>query len=340
MEETIAITRDSAVCFGRVQNLLPRLVGSRRTIAVSDDNVARAHAALVDTLEHVVIPAGEQSKTLATAAQLYRAFLERDIDRDSLALGIGGGVVTDLAGFVASTYMRGIAFGFVPTTLLGMVDASIGGKNGVDFDGYKNIVGTFSQPHFVVCDTELLATLPDREFRAGLAEIIKSAIIADADLFTALERTTFEQLRTDTALLDSIVAAAIRVKAQVVAADERESGLRRCLNLGHTLAHAIEKVAPHINHGEAVAIGLHHTAEAALHHGLLDAPSAKRIFALLERYGFHTALPAPISALAEAMTHDKKRSGDSLRLILPTAIGSVRDCRMTLDETRKLFEEI
>lgn len=340
MEETIAITRDSAVCFGRVQNLLPRLVGSRRTIAVADANVARTHAALVDTLEHVVIPAGEQSKTLATAAQLYRAFLERDIDRDSLALGIGGGVVTDLAGFVASTYMRGIAFGFVPTTLLGMVDASIGGKNGVDFDGYKNIVGTFSQPRFVVCDTKLLATLPDREFRAGLAEIIKAAIIADADLFTALERTTFEQLRTDTVLLDSIVAAAIRVKASIVAADERESGLRRCLNLGHTLAHAIEKTAPHINHGEAVAIGLHHTAEAALHHGLLDAPSAKRIFALLDRYGFRTALPAPISALAEAMAHDKKRSGDSLHLILPTAIGSVRDCRMTLDETRKLFEEI
>lgn len=340
MDETIAITRDSAVCFGRVQNLLPRLVGSRRTIAVADANVARAHAALVDALEHVVIPAGEQSKTLATAAQLYRAFLERDIDRDSLALGIGGGVVTDLAGFVASTYMRGIAFGFVPTTLLGMVDASIGGKNGVDFDGYKNIVGTFSQPRFVVCDTELLATLPDREFRAGLAEIIKAAIIADADLFTALERTTFEQLRADTALLDSIVAAAIRVKAQIVAADERESGLRRCLNLGHTLAHAIEKVAPHINHGEAVAIGLHHTAEAALRHGLLDAPSAKRIFALLDRYGFRTALPAPISALTEAMAHDKKRSGDSLHLILPTAIGSVRDCRMTLDETRKLFEQI
>lgn len=340
MEETIAITRDSAVCFGRVQNLLPRLVGSRHTIAVADANVARAHAALVDTLEHVVIPAGEQSKTLATAAQLYRAFLERDIDRDSLALSIGGGVVTDLAGFVASTYMRGIAFGFVPTTLLGMVDASIGGKNGVDFDGYKNIVGTFSQPRFVVCDTELLTTLPDREFRAGLAEIIKAAIIADADLFAALERATFEQLRTDTALLDSVVAAAIRVKAQIVAADERESGLRRCLNLGHTLAHAIEKVAPHINHGEAVAIGLHHTAEAALHHGLLDAPSAKRIFALLDRYGFRTALPAPISALTEAMAHDKKRSGNSLRLILPTAIGSVRDCRMTLDETRKLFEEI
>ncbi len=340
MEETIAITRDSAVCFGRVQNLLPHLVASRRTIAVSDDNVARACPTLVDALEHVVIPAGEQSKTLATAAQLYRAFLERGIDRDSLVLGIGGGVVTDIAGFVASTYMRGISFGFVPTTLLGMVDASIGGKNGVDFDGYKNIVGTFSQPRFVVCDTELLATLPDREFRAGLAEIIKAAIIADADLFAALERTTFEQLRTDTTLLDSIVAAAIRVKAGIVAADERESGLRRCLNLGHTLAHAIEKVAPHINHGEAVAIGLHHTAKAALHHGLLDAPSAKRIFALLDRYDFRTAMPAPISALTEAMAHDKKRSGDSLHIIVPTAIGDVRDCRMTLDETRKLFEEI
>ena len=340
MDKTIAITRDSKVCFGRVQSLLPQLVASHRTIAVADDNVARTCSAVVDAYEHVVIPAGEQSKTLSTATQLYRTFLERNIDRDSLALGIGGGVVTDLAGFVASTYMRGIAFGFVPTTLLGMVDASIGGKNGVDFDGYKNIVGTFTQPRFVVCDTELLATLPDREFRSGLAEIIKAAIIADADLFTALERATFEQLRTDTALLDSIVAATIRVKAHIVAADERESGSRRRLNLGHTLAHSIEKVAPHFNHGEAVAIGLHHTAEAALRHGLLDAPSAKRIFALLDRYGFHTALPAPISALAEAMTHDKKRSGDNLHLILPTAIGSVRDCTMTLNETRKLFEEI
>lgn len=338
MDKTIEITHDSRVYVGRVQDILPQLVADRRTIAVTDENVARACPALTDAFEHIIVPAGERSKTLSTAESLWRGFLARGIDRSCFVLGIGGGVVTDMAGFVASTFMRGVPFGFVPTTLLGTVDASIGGKNGVDLDGYKNIVGTFSQPRFVVCDVALLATLPDREFRAGLAEVIKVAIIGDADLFTLLENTTFSQLRTDTALLERVVESAIRVKARIVAADEHETGERRKLNLGHTLAHAIEKVAPQYNHGEAVAVGLHRMADIATRMGLLDRTDADRIQSLFFRYGFRTTLPADMSSLTDAMRKDKKRSGDTLHLIVPAGIGDVRDCPMKIDEIAKIFE--
>ncbi len=338
MDKTIEITHDSRVYVGRTQDILPQLVADRRTIAVTDENVARAYPALTDAFEHIIVPAGERTKMLSTAESLWREFLARGIDRSCAVVGVGGGVVTDMAGFVASTFMRGVPFGFVPTTLLGMVDASIGGKNGVDLDGYKNIVGTFSQPRFVVCDVVLLATLPDREFRAGLAEVIKVAIIGDADLFTLLENTTFAQLRTDAALLERAVESAIRVKARIVAADEHETGERRKLNLGHTLAHAIEKVAPQYNHGEAVAVGLHRMADIATRMGLLDRADADRIQSLLSRYGFRTALPADMPSLTDAMHKDKKRSGDTLHLIVPAGIGEVRDCPMKIDEIAKKIE--
>lgn len=337
MGKIIEITHGSTLLFGKAQEALAQKVAGCRTIVVTDENVARLHPALLAPFDCITIPAGEASKTLATAERIWRAFVEREIDRSSLVLGIGGGVVTDMAGFVAATYMRGLPFGFVPTTLLGMVDASVGGKNGVDLEGYKNLVGTFAQPRFVVCDIALLATLPDREFRAGLAEVVKAAIIGDTELFGLLEKVSFVELRKDNALLANVVERAVRVKADIVAADERENGERRKLNLGHTLAHAIEKVAPQYTHGEAVAIGLHRMAEAGCRMGLLGRDDAERIEALLDRYGFDTALPADMPSLCAAMRKDKKRAGGRLHLIVPAGIGSVCDCAMPLDEIEKLL---
>lgn len=337
MNRTIEITRRSNVYAGRAEELLPKLLPDRRVIVVSDSNIDRCCHRLLAQYEHILIGIGEQSKTLVTVERVFRALMEMNADRNCFILGVGGGIVTDVAGFVASTYMRGVDFGFVSTTLLGQVDASVGGKNGVNVGGYKNIAGTFNQPHFVICDVAMLSTLPDREFRAGLAEIVKAAIIGDEPLFRLLEDATFERLRKDEDLLRGIVESSIRVKAAIVAADERESGERRKLNLGHTIAHAIEKSVRGINHGEAVAAGLAFMATLACRMGVLDCGDAKRVTTLLDRFGFDTTLPADMRKLLKAISKDKKRDGGSLHLIVPAAIGDVRDYTFTFEEIEALF---
>ena len=268
---------------------------------------------------------------------IYRRFIELGIDRSCFVLAIGGGIVTDIAGFVASTYMRGVEFGFITTTLLGAVDASVGGKNGVNVGGFKNMVGCFSQPRFVICDAELLGTLPKREFRAGMAEVIKSAILGDAGLFEILEQTSFEELRKNNSLLEEVIARCVRIKASVVAEDELEGGRRRILNLGHTLAHAIEKCSSKFSHGEAVAIGLYHFTKSAMRQNIINESDGKRILALIERYGFATDIPIECKELIKAIGGDKKRSGNSLHLILPTAIGAVEDRVVSFEDLKEFI---
>ena len=247
------------------------------------------------------------------------------------------GVAALVAGFAASTYMRGLKFGFVSTTLLGQVDASVGGKNGVNVDGYKNMAGTFTQPQFVICDPGMLRTLPDREFRAGLAEVVKAAIIADADLFERIEGTTFEALRADTDLLTDAVSAAIRVKADIVERDERESGDRRKLNLGHTLAHAIEKCSNRMNHGEAVAVGTALIAGAAVKLGALTQADCDRIVNVLTALGFDLTPPVEVKRLLKEGGKDKKNEDGMLRIVLPVGIGDCEVRPMTMDAFAALF---
>ena len=337
MTNSIKVTDKSAVYVGRTAELLERLLPKKRVIVISDTNIDRTHHNLIAPYEHILIGLGEQAKCLATLDAIYRQLIEMGADRSTFILGIGGGIVTDIAGFVASTYMRGVAFGFITTTLLGSVDASVGGKNGVNVGGFKNMVGTFSQPEFVICDVELLRTLPDREFRAGLAEVIKTAILGDTELFNALEQSLFKELRHDDARLEEIILRSIRVKASVVAEDEREGGRRRILNLGHTIAHAIEKSTSKFSHGEAVAIGLHHITRVALAQGLISANDAERIFALIDRYGFDTTLPIEHKQLLDAIKADKKRSGSTLHLILPTAVGAVEDRLVSFEELNTIL---
>ena len=337
MTNSIKVTDKSSVYVGRTEELLATLLPKKRVIVISDTNLDRTHHNLIAPYEHILIGLGEQAKCLATLDAIYRQLIEKGADRSTFILGIGGGIVTDIAGFVASTYMRGVAFGFITTTLLGSVDASVGGKNGVNVGGFKNMVGTFSQPEFVICDVELLRTLPDREFRAGLAEVIKTAILGDTELFNALEQSSFEELRHDDARLEEIILRSIRVKASVVAEDEREGGRRRILNLGHTIAHAIEKSTSKFSHGEAVAIGLHHITRVALAQGLISENDAERIFALIDRYRFDTTLPIEHKQLLDAIKADKKRSGNTLHLILPTAVGAVEDRIVSFDELNEIL---
>lgn len=338
MQRRIDITDKNCVVIGAAEELLRELLpASVRVVVITDSNVAQLHQQLIEPFEKIVIEAGEASKTLSTVEQIHRQLIALGADRSTFILGVGGGVVTDISGFVASTYMRGIRFGFVTTTLLGAADASVGGKNGVNLDGKKNMVGTFTQPEFVVCDTSLFATLPDREFMAGLAEIIKVAVIADSELFSLVEQASFSELRSDNLRLATIVERAIRIKADVVAADERESGLRRILNFGHTLAHAIESLSLGFNHGEAVAIGIYHTSLAAHAAGVIDETTAQRICRLIEHYGYEVTLPAAMELLVEATQSDKKREGDSIHIVLPGGIGSVVQRKLTFNDLKRLF---
>ena len=321
MHPDFVIRNSAAIYLGSAEALLPSLLTGERVVLVTDAAIQHHYPSLCDRYPTILIGQGEANKTLATVEQIHRSLLELGADRRSFLLAVGGGIVTDVAGFAAATYMRGIDFGFVSTTLLGQVDASVGGKNGVNVGGYKNMAGTFTQPRFVVCDPTMLATLPEREFRAGLAEVVKAAVIGDSVLFERLEGSSFTELRTNTTLLCEVVRAAIGVKATIVERDERESGERRLLNLGHTVAHAIEKCSSAMNHGEAVAVGMRFVADYAAQEGLLPPAERNRICGLLERLGFTLASPVAVDALLTEMEKDKKSAGNHLHLIVPRTIG-------------------
>ena len=338
MTRQIEITPASSVYVGSATELLPRLLPDSNVIVVTDSNIEHNHPELILPYKHIVINPGEISKSLATIEHICSRLVEMGADRTTFIVGIGGGVVTDIAGFVAAIYMRGIRCGYVSTSLLGMVDASVGGKNGVNIGGYKNMVGTFRQPEFVVCDIALLSTLPDREFRSGIAEIIKTAIISDTELFGQLERNNIISLRNNTSLLAHIVERAIALKAHVVVQDECEAGLRRILNFGHTLAHAIEKSCPNYNHGEAVAMGMYHMSLVAERRGRLAAAECSRICRLIEQYGFTTTLPSDTKSLLDIVRTDKKRAGQTLHIILPSSIGSVEVQSIDIDNLNKELE--
>ena len=337
MEPLFNVRSRSGIYIGPVKDILSGVLPEGRVVVVSDATIDRLYHPLLEKYDTVLIGLGESIKTLQTVETIYRRFIELGVDRSTFVLAVGGGIVTDVAGFAASTYMRGLKFGFVSTTLLGQVDASVGGKNGVNVDGYKNMAGTFTQPQFVICDPGLLRTLPDREFRAGLAEVVKAAIIADADLFGRIENTTFEALRTDTDLLTDAVSAAIRVKADIVERDEHESGDRRKLNLGHTLAHAIEKCSNRMNHGEAVAVGTALIAGAAVKLGVLSEADRDRIVHVLMQLGFDLTPPVDVKRLLKEVGKDKKNEEGILRIVLPVGIGDCEVRPMKIDDFAALY---
>jgi shikimate kinase/3-dehydroquinate synthase len=314
---------------------LAALGGGRRALVVADAGVAGTHAAtVVESLRRsgfeaaqAVVPAGEESKSLAQAERLYGAALDAGLDRRGWIVAVGGGVAGDLAGFVAATFLRGVAFVPVPTTLLAQVDASVGGKVAVNLARGKNLVGAFHRPRAVFADVAALATLPDGELRSGLAEVVKHGILGDADYYLRVRASARELAARDPRALAEVVAGSVRIKAAVVAEDEREeSGARMALNLGHTLAHAVEAVAGYgaWRHGEAVAVGLCAAGRLALRRGLWDAAEEADVEDLLGRLGLPTRLGGlPADLLLAAMRYDKKARGGRLRWVLPERLGRV-----------------
>jgi 3-dehydroquinate synthase len=312
-----------------------RKLGSRCAI-ITDTNVGRRYArAAFNSLANagfspslIVVPAGETAKSLRTVQTGYDLLAAHRLERKSFIVALGGGVVGDLAGFVAATYLRGIAFVQVPTTLLAQVDSSVGGKVGVNLKAGKNLVGAFYQPRLVLCDLDTLATLPEREFRAGLAEVIKYGIIYDANLFAQLERDLPKLLRRDAKTLAAVVARCCEIKAEVVGQDETEGGLRAILNFGHTIGHAIENISGYGRylHGEAIAIGQVATAKLSARVSGFPERDADRIAGLFQRAGLPVTIKLNVARrkkLFAAMKLDKKVSGGEIKFVLARRIGKV-----------------
>ena len=274
----------------------------------------------------IEVPDGEAQKSLEWASRLYDAMLDHRLDRRSPVIALGGGVIGDLTGFVAATYMRGVPFVQVPTSLLAQVDASVGGKVAVDHPRGKNLIGAFYQPELVLISLDTLNTLPERELRAGMGEVIKHGVIADAALFVYIEQHLDIILNRDANALAHLVARSCEIKAEVVSGDEREQGRRAILNFGHTIGHAIEAQLTYTGllHGEAVAVGMVCAARIAERMGMLDEASVSRLIHLIERTGLPTTQDGlDVDAILETMLHDKKTVGGQLRFILPTRLGDV-----------------
>jgi 3-dehydroquinate synthase len=317
---------------GTIARLAAVLTGGglpERRFVVSSPTVWKFHggqlAPLLAGTEPILVPDGERSKQLQTVSRVYDALVRANADRASTLVTFGGGVIGDLAGFAAATYLRGISLVHVPTTLLAQVDSAIGGKVGVNHALGKNLIGAFYQPHAVVVDPAVLATLPRREFRAGLYEVIKYGMIASRALFDRVRNDRDAIFAKDEAVLSEIIAASCEIKARVVSADERESGLRRILNFGHTAGHALEAVTKYRRflHGEAVAYGMLAAAGLAAARGVLPVADRDAVAAQIMQMG---PLP-PVSDLSaadivEATKRDKKVIGGTLHFVLPTTIGS------------------
>jgi 3-dehydroquinate synthase len=321
---------------------LAALVTGVQAFVLSDDNVAplylqRVRKTLAGKQVGVfVIPAGEQEKTLARFGEAMQALAEAGASRDVTVLALGGGVVGDLAGFVASCWMRGVRLVQLPTTLLAMVDSSVGGKTAVDLPAGKNLVGAFHQPAAVLADLGTLATLPARELRAGLAEVVKAAAIANADFFAWLEANAEGLVAGDEALLEHAISTSIAFKAGVVARDERERGERMLLNLGHTFGHAIESAQGYggLLHGEAVAVGMVLAATLSAQLGMAPHEDGARLRALLTRLGLPISVPAGLEAsdLLARMRLDKKAVSGVPRLILWRGVGRAEVVQGVADE--------
>ncbi len=316
--------KDSRILVGETlsnaQEYIPR---GADPVIITDENLFRLHKDAFPKGRILTIGTGERIKTLATVETLLRELINLGCDRSSFILGVGGGIVCDIVGFVASVFMRGVRFGFVSTSLLSQVDASVGGKNGVNLDAYKNMVGVFSQPEFVICDIDMLQTLPKHEISNGLAEIVKHGLIKDLALLEFIEANAQKALDLDPETIFRLVADSVEIKAAVVAADEREAGERRKLNFGHTIGHAIERLEQG-GHGRAVAAGMAAAARFSQHKGDLGPDDVKRIETLLLKLGLPVLTQFPAEEIINAASRDKKKEGSDLYFVFLKALGQAR----------------
>ena len=318
----------------QIDALLPANIESKKVVIITDENVAKLYLDLLANrfakcgfdIKQVSIVPGEDQKNSSTIEKLYEAFFDHRMDRKSFVIALGGGVVGDLSGFAASTFMRGIPYVQVPTTLLAQVDSSVGGKTGINHPRGKNMVGCFYQPKGVFIDTDTLSTLPKEELIAGLVEVVKYGMIRSKPLFEYLENSLSDILQLKEDALEHIIFNSCRIKAEVVEEDEKENGIRVILNYGHTIGHAIEALTGYrqYRHGEAVGIGMVYAGKIAKEMGLVDDSTLDRQTSLLEQMGLSsTVTDLDTTQIVEKLYQDKKTIGGRLRFVLPVQIGEV-----------------
>jgi len=329
----------SSIYVGESLKNLENYLPSTQTIIVTDENIKKYYQKDFPNVPVITIGTGEGIKTLATVETILKELIHHSCDRDSFIVGIGGGIVCDITGFAASTFLRGVNFGFVSTSLLSQVDASIGGKNGVNLDSYKNMVGVFNQPEFVICDIDLLNTLPENEISNGLAEIVKHALISNADMFDFIENNKQKALALDYDTIFRLVADSLRIKSQVVQQDEKESGERRKLNFGHTIGHAIEKIEK-AGHGRAVAMGMVAAARFSQARQLINQGDVSRIRSLLHDLNLPITLDYNAKKIISAAGKDKKKQGNDLFYVFLEKIGRARVEKISFDEMNKFITSV
>jgi 3-dehydroquinate synthase len=318
---------------------LENLVDKNNTVLILDENVAGYHKNKLESWKTIVIPPGEPYKQQSTVDSIILQLIKLGADRKTFLVGVGGGVITDMTGYVASVYMRGVKFGFVPTTLLSMVDASIGGKNGVDVDIYKNLVGTINQPEFILFDYSLLQTLPEAEWINGCAEMIKHGCIKDAGLFQLLEENSLSSIQSNAALFAFIIERNVTIKSDVVKNDEFENGERRLLNFGHTLAHAIENNYQ-LSHGQAVSIGMVAAATISEEINNFTSDDKARLIRVLEQYQLPVKFSYDKEKAFETLVMDKKRTGNAMNYVLLNQIGEAEVKPIPLTQLKDLLLQI
>lgn len=291
-----------------------------QAVIITDDIVYKYHKEKMEGFRLIIISAGEKSKKQSTIDRIIHELLEMEVDKQTLVIGIGGGVVTDIAGYAASVFKRGVRLALVPTTILGMVDAAIGGKNGVDVGMYKNMVGTVYQPEIILYDYSFLDTLPVKEWINGFAEIIKHACIKDELLFNVLDKYTLHEIQTDSTLIASLIEQNVAIKMDVVTTDEYEKADRKLLNFGHTIGHAIENLH-HLPHGHAVSIGM--VAACILSEKIngLHFRDAERVVKLLAKYHLPVDIETDYKKVFDVLKMDKKREGENMQFVLLNKIG-------------------
>lgn len=312
---------------------------NKKIILLVDENLYHSHEDKFIGYNFIIISSGEINKTQNSVDRIINQLLELQLNKDDFIIGIGGGVVTDITGYLASIYKRGIRFGLVPTTVLSMVDASIGGKNGVNVGLHKNMVGTVYQPEFILYDFSFLARLPEAEWTNGFAEIIKHACILDASLFSFLQQHDITSFQKNQDLLMKLIMQNIDIKFGVVQSDVNESGDRKLLNFGHTFGHAIENLHG-ISHGAAVSIGMVIAARLSESFSTLTASSTMQIIELLKRYGLPVFINADSDSLFNQLIVDKKRTGNDIQFILLNAIGAAVIKNISIDNLRLAYKDI
>ena len=340
LSKKYAFSSKTVECFYKTGfSTIRKMLDINKTIFITDENVFSYHKDKFDGWKTIVIPAGEKNKTQRAADSVIDQMIELGADRHSFIVGVGGGVVTDLSGYVASVYMRGIKFAFAPTTILAMVDACIGGKNGVDVGIYKNLVGTINQPEFLLYDFNFLSTLPEEEWRSGFAEIIKHACIHDEGMFRFLEEKSLNAFINDLELTGDLVEKNVDIKHSIVSGDEKETGARKLLNFGHTLGHAIENVNS-LLHGYAISIGMVVASRISEQVQGLAPEETKRIIRLFERYALPVHINFDKERTWEILLRDKKKSGDNMDFVVLNKIGSGDVKKIPLPELKQIFNKL